>query len=275
MSGMFVNDNIAAINAQQTLSRTHESLNKHVARLSSGYRVSTPADDPAGYSISQRMGGQIMSYGAAIHNAQDGDNLLKTASGALQTENSILLKMRQLAVQAANGTYSSKDRKVLNQEYEHLKNELTRISEVTDFNGMKILNGSHKRFSFHVGVGTSLADRLTVSFGKTDAKSLGVHSSSLTSHAGSKDAISYVDQAIDKLNEVQGNVGAIQDRMAWTIRNLNSAQTNTEASRAGIRDADFAKETSAYVKQQILSQSGTAVLARASQEPKTLLNLLG
>ena len=183
--------------------------------------------------------------------------------------------MRELAVQSANGTYSAKDRKVLNQEYEHLKNELTRISEVTDFNGMKILNGSHSHFSFHVGVGTSLADRLTVSLGKTDAKTLGVHDTSLASSHRAKASISSVDQALDTLNMVQGNVGAVQDRMSWTLRNLNTAKTNTEASRAGIRDADFSKESSEYLKQQILAQSGAAVLSRANMAPKTALSLLG
>lgn len=275
MSGLLINDNIAALNAQQNLSRTQQSVNKHVERLSSGLRINTPADDPAGYSIAQRMGGQIKSYGAAINNADAGNNLLETAGGALQTENAIVLKMRQLAVQAANDTYSAKDRKVLNQEYEHLKNELTRISEVTDFNGMKLLNGSHDKFVFQIGTGTHLADRLSVKLGKTDAKTLGVHGTSVLSKHASENALEHIDRALDRLNVVQGNVGAIQDRMQWTIRNLNTAETNVQASRAGIRDADFSKETSAYVKQQILAQSGAAVLARANQEPKNALNLLG
>ena len=275
MSGMYVNDNVPSLNAQENLSETQSRIAKHINRLSSGYRVNSPADDPAGYSISQRMGAQVKSYDAAVHNAQDGMNLLQTASGALQTENSIILKMRQLAVQAANSTYSPKDLKVINQEYEHLKKELTRIATVTDFNGMKLLNGSHKKFVFQVGIGTSFADRLGVSIGKTDAEALGVHSTRLTSRSGAKSALTHIDHALDKLGMIQGNVGAIQDRMEWTIRNLNTATTNVQASRAGIRDTDFSKESAAYVKQQILAQSGAAVLARANVAPKNVLNLLG
>ncbi len=274
MSGLIINDNIPALTAQFNLNKTEDSINKHINRLSSGYRVNTPADDPAGYSISQRMGGQIKSYTAATQNAEDGNNLLQTASGALQTENNILLKMRELAVQAANGTYSEKDLKVLNQEYDHLKKELTRISEVTDFNGMKLLNGTHGQFVFHIGIGTEHADRLHVELGKTDAGSLGVHSTKLLSRHSAETAVKHIDAAVDKLNIVQGNVGSIQDRMQWTIQNLKTAQTNVTASRAGIRDADFAKETSAYVKQRILAQSGQAVLAQANVGPKGALNLL-
>lgn len=275
MSSLFVNDNIASLNAQQNLTETQQKIEKHVQRLSSGYRVNTPKDSPAEYAISQRMGGAIDSYGAAIHNAQDGNNLLETASGALRTENDILLKMRELAVRAANSTFSPKDLHVMNQEYEHLKKELTRVASVTEFNGIKLLNGSHKHFTFHVGIGTALADRLRVHIDSTDAKSLGVHSTEILRRETAKDAIAALDHATEKLNAVQGNVGAVQDRMEWTIRNLNAAQTNTSASRAGIRDADFAKETAAYVKQQILAQSGAAVLSRANQAPKNVLNLLG
>ena len=274
MSGMIINDNIPALDAQLNLNNTENSIAKHINRLSSGYRVNSPADDPAGYAISQRMGGQINSYTAATNNAKDGNNLLQTASGALQTENDILLKMRELSVQAANGTYSPKDLKVINQEYEHLKKELTRISEVTDFNGMKLLNGSHEKFIFHIGIGTEHADRLVVKLGKTDSHSLGVASSRLTSRKSAENAVNNIDKAVDKLNEIQGNVGAIQDRMQWTLRNLTTAQTNVAASRAGIRDADFSKETSAYVKQRILAQSGEAVLAQANALPKGALNLL-
>ena len=128
MNGIYVNDNISSLQAQGNLLRTQESLNKHINRLSSGYRVSTPADDPAGYAISQRMGGQVLSYNAAVRNTNDGANLLQTASGALQTDNAILLKMRQLAIEASNGTYSGKDLTVLNQEYDNLKKELSKDS---------------------------------------------------------------------------------------------------------------------------------------------------
>ena len=220
------------------------------------------------------MGGQVLSYNAAVRNTNDGANLLQTASGALQTDNAILLKMRQLAIEASNGTYSGKDLIVLNQEYDNLKKELSRVSKVTDFNGMKLLDGSHKNFKFQVGIGTNPENRLKVEIGKMDAKTLNLEGTSLMSRAHSLHSVKALDKALDKINNVQGNIGAIQNRMEWTLRNLNSANTNVSASRAGIRDADFAKETAAFTKQQILAKTGEAVLAQANALPKAALNLL-
>ncbi len=274
MSGMIINDNIASMNAQYNLNRTQEALAKHINRLSSGYRVNSPADDPAGYAISQRMGGQVLSYNAAIRNANDGTHLLQTASGALMTDNTLLLKMRQLAIQAANGTYSDKDLKVLNQEYQHLNSEISRIARVTDFNGMKILDGSHSEFKFHVGIYTSIDDRLSVKMGKLDASSLGIGSTKILDRSDAKDAIDRLDSALEKITQVQGSIGAIQNRMEWTIKNLNNATTNVQASRAGIRDVNFASETAAFTKRQILSQSGAAVLAQANLIPQAAIKLL-
>lgn len=274
MSGMIINDNIASMNAQYNLNRTQEALAKHINRLSSGYRVNSPADDPAGYAISQRMGGQVLSYNAAIRNANDGTHLLQTASGALMTDNTLLLKMRQLAIQAANGTYSDKDLKVLNQEYQHLNSEISRIARVTDFNGMKILDGSHTDFKFHVGIYTSIDDRLSVKMGKLDSSALGVGSTKILDRSGAKDAIDRLDSALEKITQVQGSIGAIQNRMEWTIKNLNNATTNVQASRAGIRDVNFASETAAFTKRQILSQSGAAVLAQANLIPQAAIKLL-
>jgi len=274
MSGMIINDNIASMNAQYNLNRTQEALAKHINRLSSGYRVNSPADDPAGYAISQRMGGQVLSYNAAIRNANDGTHLLQTASGALMTDNTLLLKMRQLAIQAANGTYSDKDLKVLNQEYQHLNSEISRIARVTDFNGMKILDGSHSEFKFHVGIYTSIDDRLSVKMGKLDSSSLGIGSTKILDRSDAKNAIDRLDSALEKITQVQGSIGAIQNRMEWTIKNLNNATTNVQASRAGIRDVNFASETAAFTKRQILSQSGAAVLAQANLIPQAAIKLL-
>ena len=184
MSGLIINDNIASLNAQFHLNQTQNALAKHVNRLSSGYRVNSPADDPAGYSISQRMGGQVKSYAAAIRNANDGSSLLQTANGALLTDNTIILKMRQLAIQAANSTYSPKDLKVLNQEYQHLKSEITRIAKTTDFNGMKLFDGSHPDFKFHVGIYTTMSDRLHVHIGKMDASEMGINGTDILSRPG-------------------------------------------------------------------------------------------
>lgn len=274
MSGLIVNDNIASMQAQNTLNRTQDAMAQSIRRLSSGHRVESPKDDPAGYAISQRMSGQVLSYKEAMRNAADGNNLLNTASGALQTSNTILLKMRELAIQASNSTNSHKDRVVLNQEYNNLKNELTRISKVTDFNGMKLLDGSHKSFEFQVGIGTSPDNALKVKMGRVDATTLGLTGTGLLSREAAQKAIRHADKALDQINDVQGSIGAIQNRMQWTLRNLNAATTNVQASRAGIRDANFAQETANYTKERILSQAGTAVLSQANTMPKAALNLL-
>jgi flagellin len=274
MSGLIINDNIASMRAQFNLNKTQDALAKHINRLSSGYRVSTPADDPAGYAISQRMGGQVMSYNAAIRNANDGANLLQTANGAMLTDNTILLKMRQLAIEAANGTYSEKDLKVLDQEYQHLNSEISRIAKVTDFNGMKLFDGSHPDFKFHVGIYTHVEDRLHVHIGKLDSDSLGIGGTSILNRDKAKNAIEHLDMALDKINSIQGSIGAIQNRMEWTVRNLNNATTNVQASRAGIRDVNFASETAAFTKRQILSQSGAAVLAQSNLIPQAAIKLL-
>jgi flagellin len=274
MSGLIINDNVASMRAQFNLNKTQDALAKHINRLSSGYRVSTPADDPAGYAISQRMGGQIMSYSAAIRNANDGANLLQTANGAMLTDNTILLKMRQLAIEAANGTYSEKDLKVLDQEYQHLNSEISRISKVTDFNGMKLFDGSHPDFKFHVGIYTNNEDRLHVHIGKLDSDSLGIGGTNIMNRDHAKNAINQLDKALDRINAVQGSIGAVQNRMEWTVRNLNNATVNVQASRAGIRDVNFASETAAFTKRQILSQSGAAVLAQSNLIPQAAIKLL-
>ena len=274
MSGLIINDNIASMRAQFNLNKTQDALAKHINRLSSGYRVSTPADDPAGYAISQRMGAQVMSYSAAIRNANDGASLLQTASGAMLTDNTILLKMRQLAIEAANGTYSEKDLKVLDQEYQHLNSEITRIAKVTDFNGMRLFDGSHPDFKFHVGIYTNVEDRLHVHIGKLDSESLGISSTGILNRDKAKNAINQLDKALDQINGLQGSIGAVQNRMEWTVRNLNNATVNVQASRAGIRDVNFASETAAFTKRQILSQSGAAVLAQSNLIPQAAIKLL-
>ncbi len=274
MSGLIINDNIASLNAQFHLNQTQNALAKHVNRLSSGYRVNSPADDPAGYSISQRMGGQVRSYAAAIRNANDGSSLLQTANGALLTDNTIILKMRQLAIQAANSTYSPKDLKVLNQEYQHLKSEITRIAKTTDFNGMKLFDGSHPEYKFHVGIYTTMSDRLHVHIGKMDAGEMGINGTDILSRPNSLNAVNRLDVALDRINALQGDIGAVQNRMEWTIRNLNNATTNVQAARAQIRDVDFAGETAKFTKRQILSQSGAAVLAQSNLLPQAAIKLL-
>lgn len=285
MSGLVINTNTASLGAQFNLNETQDRLSKSINRLSSGYRVITPADDPAGYAIGQVMTSYIKSVQQAIRNAHDGAGLIQTASGALLTDNEILTKMRQLAIQAANSTYSPEDLSVLQNEYQHLMSEINRIALVTNFNGRKVLDGSMETgLVFQIDAGTDDTNRLVVGIPSISSDVLGIFqnstlvmslsATSITNEAMALSAISAIDGALAELNTIQGTLGAFQNRMVWTIRNLNTALVNIEASKSQIKDVNFASETAHLVRDRILQQAGTAVLAQANQIPQSAIKLI-
>jgi flagellin len=285
MSGLVINTNTASLGAQFNLNETQNRLNRSVNRLSSGYRVITPADDPAGYAIGQVMTSYIKSVQQAIRNAHDGAGLIQTVSGALLTDNEILTKMRQLAIQAANSTYSPEDLSVLQNEYQHLMSEINRIALVTNFNGRKVLDGSMESgLVFQIDAGTDDTNRLVVGIPSISTDVLGIYqnstlvmslgATSITNETMALSAISAIDGALATLNTIQGTLGAFQNRMVWTIRNLNTALVNIEASKSQIKDVNFASETAHLVRDRILQQAGTAVLAQANQIPQSAIKLI-
>jgi flagellin len=275
---MVINTNTNAINAQRNLDRTGSSMAISMARLSSGMRITSAKDDAAGLAISEKMKGQIRGLAQAERNANDGISLVQTAEGAMDEIGGMLIRMRELAVQAANGTTDTDQKGFLNNEFRELSTEINRIADVTDFNGTKLLNGDAS-VSLQVGAGTSSSnDQISVSLkdvGADSAYMANVHADTITSASNATTAITHLDTAIKNLSEQRGKLGATQNRLSSTVRNLATTRENLSASNSRIRDVDVASESVEMTRSQILMQAGTAVLAQANQLPGMALSLIG
>ncbi len=279
--GMTVNTNLASVTAQRNLAKSTSSLTKSVERLSSGLRINRAADDAAGLALSTTLKAQIRSINQAVRNANDAVSLLQTAEGGMFEMSNILLRMRELAEQAANESLGNTERGYLNDEYLALKSEITRISDVTEFAGKKLLDGtiSGAGVKFQVGFKNTANDRLSFSMNDTDAAALGLNTTgadSISTAALAQSALAVIDlSAIGVLSDRRGDIGALQNRLEYTIANLTASAENFTAANSRIEDADFALETAIYVKNQILMQAGTSVLAQANLLPQQALTLLG
>jgi flagellin len=278
---MTVNTNLASVTAQRNLAKSTSSLTKSVERLSSGLRINRAADDAAGLALSTTLKAQIRSINQAVRNANDAVSLLQTAEGGMFEMSNILLRMRELAEQAANESLGNTERGYLNDEYLALKSEITRISDVTEFAGKKLLDGtiSGAGVKFQVGFKNTANDRLSFSMNDTDAAALGLNTTgadSISTAALAQSALAVIDlSAIGVLSDRRGDIGALQNRLEYTIANLTASAENFTAANSRIEDADFALETAIYVKNQILMQAGTSVLAQANLLPQQALTLLG
>lgn len=279
-----VNTNVASLNSQRNLNNTSNALATSLQRLSTGSRINSAKDDAAGLQISNRMTSQINGLNVAVRNANDGISMAQTAEGALEQSTTILHRMRDLAVQAANGSNSKEDRVSLQKEVAELEKELDRIANTTTFGGgdMKLLDGSlggagDGKVSFQVGAYTGTEDTIDVTFAKMDAEALTVNALNINDDDGgdSKAAIDKIDVAIQKVDEHRATLGAVQNRFENTIANLQNVSENVSAARGRIQDTDFAAETANMTKNQILQQAGTAILAQANQMPQAVLSLLG
>jgi flagellin len=273
--GLRVNSNIASLNAQRSLSTTTERLQANYRRLSTGLRISTASDDAAGLAISERFRAQIRSTAQAIRNAQDGISLTQTGEGALNEVSSILIRMRELSIQASNGTVSAADRITLDQEFSDLINEIDRIAQSTTFNGVRLLDGTGSTITFQVGTGTTSGiDTIQLSTSDTLASTLGLATLDIGSGGNPTLAISQLDAAINAVSRVRGQFGAAQNRLTTTIANLQIQSENLSASESRIRDVDVAVETSALTRNQILQQAAISILAQANTQPQAALQLL-
>lgn len=270
---MIVNHNIMALNAWRGLYQTTNSLGKSLEKLSSGLRINRAADDAAGLAISEKMRGQIRGLNQAVRNAQDGISLLQTAEGAMNEQHSILQRMRELAVQAANDTYTDDDRNEIQQEIDQLISEINRIADNTEFNTQKLLTGSLSGKLIHIGANAS--QNLSVSIATMTAGALGVSGLSVSSQGAANSAISTVQSALNTVSTERSKLGAIQNRLEHTIANLGVAAENLTAAESRIRDVDMASEMMAFTKNQILVQAGTVMLAQANMAPQSVLRLLG
>jgi flagellin len=273
--GLRVNTNVTSINAQRNLANVSERLAGNFRRLSTGLRISTAADDAAGLAISERLRSQVRSMEQAKRNANDGISLVQTAEGALNEVSSILTRLRELAIQAANGSVSSQDKNTLNQEFTSLVSEINRIGSSTEFNGVKLLDGSSSSVSFQVGAGTNTAiDTLSVSLSAALSTTLSLNSLDIGSGGSTSTAITNIDTAINTISSLRGTLGAIQNRLGSTINNLAITVENLSAAESRIRDVDVAYGTSQLTRNSILQQSSIAVLSQANALPQSALRLL-
>jgi flagellin len=272
--GLRVNTNIASLNAQRNLTQSTGRLNRSLERLSSGLRITRASDDAAGLAISERFRAEIRSLGQAERNANDGVSLLQIAEGALNETSGILIRLRELAVQSANGTLGQGERDALNEEFQAQIDEINRIAAVTEFNGTQVLNGSGAAISFQVGVNNTADDRITVTGVDATAAGVGVSGLSIASLSGAQAAIDSVDSAVNSVASLRGQFGAAQNRLESAIRSIQIAIENTSAAESRIRDVDVASETAELTKNQVLQSAGISVLAQANTSTQAVLQLL-
>ena len=264
---MTINTNVVSLNAQRNLTTSQSSLATSMQRLSSGLRVNSAGDDAAGLAIATRMSAQIRGINVAIRNANDGISLAQTAEGALSTVTDALQRMRELAVQAQNGSNGTTDRANLNTEYLQLSAEITRIAAQTKFNGTAIVGASAGAQTFQVGANNG--DTLTIT-----TTTVATVAGDLTTAANASTAVAALDTALDTISTSRATYGAAISRFGMAISNLQITGENQSAARGRIMDADFAAETSNLSRAQILQQAGSAMVAQANQLPQTVLTLL-
>ncbi|MBW8349440.1 flagellin [Bacillus sp. IITD106] len=270
---MRINHNIQALNAYRNLSQTMGSTSKSLEKLSSGLRINRAADDAAGLAISEKMRSQIRGLGMAERNALDAVSLIQTAEGALNETHTILQRMRELSVQAANGTLDDDDRKSIQLEIEQLVEEVDRIAQKTEFNGKALLDGSNTE-NFKFQIGPNDGDSLEVELGDMSSDELKISSLSLETADKADEAIKTLDDAIKAVSEQRAKLGAYQNRLEHTVTNLQTANENLTAAESRIRDLDMALEMTNFTRNNILNQAGQAMLAQANQLPQGILQLL-
>lgn len=260
-----INTNIASLNTQRNLSASQSGLNTSIQRLSSGLRVNTAKDDAAGLAIATRMDSQVRGMNVAMRNANDAISFAQTAEGGLSKVTDALQRMRELAVQSANGSNSSGDRTNLDAEFQELAAEVTRIGTATKFNGTAVFGGSATTFQ----IGADAADTISVS-----AVAAASISGSVSTAGAATTALGAIDTALDSVNTKRATLGAVQNRFEAVVGNLQVASENQSAAKSRIMDTDFAAETANLTRGQILQQAGTAMLAQANSLPNNVLSLL-
>jgi flagellin len=273
---VFINSNVASLEAQRNLSKTQSDQSVNFQRLSSGMRINSASDDAAGLAISENLNAQVRSLSVAERNSNNAISMAQTAESALGQVSGILTRMRELAVQGANGDLGATDRGYLDTEFQSLRSEITRISDSTLFNGRQLLGGAATTVTFQVGINNTTSDRIDVSFGGVDLTALGINASSVSgaTAANSQTAIASLDTAIGTVSSRRATFGASMNRLSTTVSNLQSMRTNISAANSRIADVDVAEETASMARNQVLSQAAVSVLAQANQAPQLALSLL-
>ena len=272
---MVVQHNLTAANSNRMLKITTDSQAKSTEKLSSGYRVNRAADDAAGLAISEKMRRQIKGLTQASSNAQDGISCVQTAEGALAEVHDMLQRMNTLAIQASNDTMTTADRSYLNQEVQALKSEINRVASTTTFNEQNLLDGSFQDRNLQVGAEAGQFISITIAGMSANSIGIGDVSVSGTDNSNAQDAITSIKTALASVSSQRADLGAIQNRLEHTIKNLDNVVENTTAAESQIRDTDMAKEMVAFSNNNILAQAGTSMLAQANQANQNVLSLLG
>ena len=293
---LVINHNLMAMNAARNLSQSYGNLAISTRRLSSGLRVGTAADDAAGLAIRELMRADIASLNQGMRNANDAISMIQTADGALQVIDEKLIRMKELAEQAATGTYTSDQRLIIDSEYQAMASEITRIANATDFNGIYLLNGnlsstthdgsgltSTGQLKVHFGAGNDSAeDYYYIQIGNSTASALGVGNQtdptrggfSISTQQAAQNALDAINQAIVSKDKIRASLGALQNRLENTITNLSIQAENLQAAESRVSDVDVAQEMTEFVRNQILTQSAVAMLAQANQLPQMAMQLM-
>lgn len=275
--GLRINTNELAVSAQRTLGSTQQRLQKTIQRLASGTRIVNAADDPAGLAISDSLNADIRSLGTAIRNAQDGISLIQIYEGGTNELNNMLVRIRELSMQAASDTVGERERRLLNNEVQELSHEIDRVAKSTRFGGRTLLAGDVTEIDIQVGVNNDDdVDRITFAPGDTNlsAEALDVAGMDITDKDDAREALATIDDALNRVNDVRARVGAVQNRLTTTTVAQRIFRENLLAARSRIFDADMIEETTNLAKESILRRAGVAVLTQANETPRLALQLL-
>ena len=275
--GLRISTNTTSLRAQQSLGQTKALLDKTFEKLSSGSRINRASDDASGLALSETFKSNMRGLKQANRNAQDGISLLQVAEGGLSEVGNILIRMRELGIQAASDTVGDRERKMVSLEYNQLKTEIDRIAATTEFNGTPLLSGTGDLINFQINTKNSdLGDRISFDSAKSDTRteSLGVQNTDVIDKESAQASLAAIDSALSQVSDVRADFGSIQSRLNSTVQNLNTSVENIAASNSRIRDADVAEESSELAKKNIMLQAGTSVLVQANQQPGLALSLL-
>jgi flagellin len=275
--GVSLQTNVASLNAQRQTNKTSTMLGKSMQRLSSGFRINGAQDDAAGLGISERLRAQVRGLSQASRNANDALSVVQTAEGVMGEVSDILIRMRELSVQAASDSITTTERGYVNTEFTELKSEVDRLVDSTKFNGQTLLDGSYKDKDFQVGFDNDANSRIRVTIKNVNSTGLGINSANavLTTKTAAQSAMAKLDTALDSLNSARATLGAKGNRLVTASNAVDVSRENLSAANSRIRDADIAAETSNFSRSQVLIQAGISMLAQANAQPQLALRLLG
>lgn len=276
--GFRINTNVSSIAAQRALNVTNKAGADNLAKMSSGTRIVKASDDAAGLAISEKLKSNVRSLNQANRNANDGISMIQVAEGGLNETQNILTRLRELAIQSSSDTVGDSERGFSDLEYQSLKKEIQRISEVTEFNGMSLLNGQGDKLDFQIGVNNNdFQDRISYDRTMTNSslEGLGIDSLSVGNKEGAQTSLASIDAAIEKVSGQRAALGAVQNRLTSTSNNLQITSENLSAANSRIRDVDYAEATAFNAKTNILNSAGTSVLAQANTAGQNALKLIG